>query len=52
VSLINATTTAPTLLNATADGGGHFEVTVPAGATYNLMVSAAGYEGFQCTVVC
>ncbi len=48
VSIINnIPSPTPALLVATTDGGGHFEMTVPGGATFNLIVSAAGYEGFQ-----
>jgi hypothetical protein len=37
----------PTLLGAASDGSGHFEIGVPAGAAFNLISSAAGYEQFQ-----
>jgi Carboxypeptidase regulatory-like domain len=46
-SMINSPSVNPTLPNVTTDGGGRFELTIPSGKAFNLLVSAAGYQGSQ-----
>src|SRR5580704_15167445 len=46
-SIINNPASNPTLLNAIADASGRFTINIPGGSTFNLIVSAIGYQQSQ-----